>query len=91
MKGDVSGVRIIPNEITFADTQVNTVYAVNITVKNISTSSKGIPYYAPQTKVSETCLSLYSHELPITFYTFLYIGGYISNSICTVENLHFDL
>ena len=52
MKGDVSGVRISPKEITFLDTQVNTVYTVNITVKNISTVSKGIRYYAPQTKVS---------------------------------------
>lgn len=52
MKGDVSGVRIIPKEIRFLDTQINTVYTVNITVKNISTSSKSIRYYAPQTKVS---------------------------------------
>ena len=51
MKGDVSGVRISPKEITFADTQVDTVYTVNISVKNISTTSKGIRYYAPQTKV----------------------------------------
>lgn len=52
MKGDVSGVRITPNNIAFLDTQINTVYTVNITVKNISSSSKGIRYYAPQTKVS---------------------------------------
>ena len=51
MKGDVSGVRITPNKINFLDTQINTVYTVNITVKNISTISKSIRYYAPQTKV----------------------------------------
>ena len=51
MKGDESGVRITPNKINFLDTQINTVYTVNITVKNISTISKSIRYYAPQTKV----------------------------------------
>lgn len=51
MEGDVSGVRIIPNRIDFKDTHVNKTYSVNITVKNISTSSKSIRYYAPQSKV----------------------------------------
>lgn len=51
MKGDISGVRIVPSSIQFKDTQINTVYSVGITVKNTSTSSKSIRYYAPQSKV----------------------------------------
>lgn len=51
MKGDVSGVRIEPNNIKFSDTHINEAYSANITVKNISSVSKSIRYYAPQNKV----------------------------------------
>ena len=51
MEGDVSGVRILPPLIEFKDSTVNKLYKVNITVKNVSKSSKEIRYYGPQTKV----------------------------------------
>ncbi len=52
MEGDVAGVRIIPPLVEFKDTEVNTPQQVNITVKNVSKSSKSIRYYGPQSKVS---------------------------------------
>ena len=51
MEGDVAGVRIIPPVVEFKDTEVNTVQRMNITVKNVSKTSKSIRYYGPQTKV----------------------------------------
>jgi len=58
MREDVSGVRIIPNKIDFLDTEINTKYAVNITVKNVSSISRSIRYYPPQTSVSSSCQNL---------------------------------
>lgn len=53
MEGDISGVRISPPVVEFYDTEANTVHQLNVTVKNISKSSKNIRYYGPKTKVSE--------------------------------------
>ncbi len=51
MEGDLHGVRVLPPRVEFKDTQVDTLYQVNITVKNISKSSKEIRYWGPQSKV----------------------------------------
>lgn len=51
MEKDIAGVRVIPSEIYFNDTELNTIYSINVTVKNISRSSKAIRYYGPQSKV----------------------------------------
>ena len=51
MEKDIAGVRVIPSSVCFNDTELNTLYSINVTVKNISKSSKSIRYYAPQTKV----------------------------------------
>ena len=80
MKGDVSGVRITPNKINFLDTQINTVYTVNITVKNISTISKSIRYYAPQTKV----MCLYCLYL-LFGAAVLFIGLFKLLGLCLIE------
>lgn len=52
MEGDISGVRITPPSLEFYDTEANTVYQLNITVKNVSKDSKNIRYYGPKSKVS---------------------------------------
>ena len=51
MEGDKSGVRITPPVLEFYDAEANTTHQLNITVKNISKSSKSIRYYGPKTKV----------------------------------------
>ncbi|XP_048239518.1 cilia and flagella-associated protein 47-like isoform X3 [Haliotis rufescens] len=48
MEGDISGVRITPPSLEFYDTEANTVYQLNITVKNVSKDSKHIRYYGPK-------------------------------------------
>ncbi|XP_071134806.1 cilia- and flagella-associated protein 47-like isoform X3 [Mytilus edulis] len=50
MEGDTFGVRISPPQLEFFDTDVNTVHELNITVKNISKSSKSIRFYGPKSK-----------------------------------------
>ena len=52
MEGDTLGVRISPPQLEFLDTDVNTILELNVTVKNISKSSKSIRFYGPKTKVS---------------------------------------
>lgn len=51
MEGDVSGVRISPPVVEFYDTEPNNVHQLNVTVKNISKTSKSIRFYGPKTKV----------------------------------------
>lgn len=63
MDSDTSGVRIIPHQVEFKDTEANQTYKINITVKNISKTSKEIRYYPPQTKVQTTissCITIIS-------------------------------
>jgi len=54
---DVAGIRISPANITFYDTTADSVEQLNVTVSNISKSSKSIRYYAPKTKVSIVTLN----------------------------------
>ena len=52
MEGDVEGVRIIPPRVEFKDVDPDTrFYSVDITVKNVSKTSKEIRYWPPQDKV----------------------------------------
>lgn len=51
MDRDVAGIRISPANITFYDTTPDNVEQLNVTVYNISKSSKSIRFYAPKTKV----------------------------------------
>lgn len=55
MEGDVSGVRVTPPVLEFFDTEVNVLYQLNITVKNVSQNSRSIRYYGPKSKVSLSC------------------------------------
>ncbi|XP_052708553.1 cilia and flagella-associated protein 47-like isoform X1 [Crassostrea angulata] len=50
MEGDVSGVRISPPVVEFYDTEPNNVHQLNVTVSNISKTSKSIRFYGPKTK-----------------------------------------
>ncbi|KAL5010428.1 hypothetical protein ScPMuIL_012733 [Solemya velum] len=50
MEGDMSGVRITPPVLEFYDTEPNITQQLNITVKNISKTSKTIRFYGPKTK-----------------------------------------
>lgn len=50
MDGDVHGVRILPPLVEFKDTASNELYKINITVKNVSKSSKEIRYWHPTQK-----------------------------------------
>jgi len=52
MDRDVAGIRISPASVTFYDTVPENVEQLNVTVNNISKSSKSIRFYAPKTKVS---------------------------------------
>lgn len=54
MEGDVSGVRISPPVVEFYDTEPNNVHQLNVTVSNISKTSKSIRFYGPKTKVNDT-------------------------------------
>ena len=61
MEGDVEGVRIIPPYVEFKDIDAsNETYSVNITVKNVSKTSKEIRYWGPQNKVKVALQSSYS-------------------------------
>ena len=51
MDGDVHGVRIIPPLIEFKDTEIDVVHRINITVKNVSKTSKEIRYWYRTIKV----------------------------------------
>lgn len=53
MEGDVSGVRISPPVVEFYDTEPNNVHQLNVTVSNISKTSKSIRFYGPKTKVND--------------------------------------
>lgn len=53
MEGDVSGVRISPPVVEFYDTEPNNVHQLNVTVTNISKTSKSIRFYGPKTKVND--------------------------------------
>lgn len=53
MEGDVSGVRISPPVVEFYDTEPNNVHQLNVTVSNISKTSKSIRFYGPKTKVKK--------------------------------------
>ena len=57
---DVAGIRISPANITFYDTTADSVEQLNVTVSNISKSSKSIRYYAPKTKV---CIVTFNSRL----------------------------
>lgn len=57
MDRDVAGVRISPASVTFYDTVPENVEQLNVTVYNISKSSKSIRFYAPKTKVGHCYLS----------------------------------
>ncbi|XP_052240686.1 cilia- and flagella-associated protein 47-like isoform X3 [Dreissena polymorpha] len=50
MDRDVAGIRISPANVAFHDTTLDSVEQLNVTVYNISKSSKSIRYYAPKTK-----------------------------------------
>ena len=52
MDGDVFGVRIVPPLIEYRDTEIGETHKINVTVKNVSKTSKEIRYYGPQTHVS---------------------------------------
>ncbi|XP_052808119.1 cilia- and flagella-associated protein 47-like isoform X2 [Mya arenaria] len=47
---DVAGIRISPANVAFYDTTPDSIEQLNVTVYNISKSSKSIRYYAPKTK-----------------------------------------
>ncbi|CAH1800026.1 unnamed protein product [Owenia fusiformis] len=50
MEGDIGGVRIVPSVVEFYDTEIDAVHRLNVTVKNISKTSKSIRYYGPNTE-----------------------------------------
>ncbi|PIK59125.1 hypothetical protein BSL78_03930 [Apostichopus japonicus] len=54
MDGDVVGVRIIPPVIEFYDAETSTIHCQNVTVQNISSSSKQIKFHGPDSKVTAT-------------------------------------
>lgn len=45
------GVRIIPPVIEFYDAETSTIHCQNVTVQNISSSSKQIKFHGPDSKV----------------------------------------
>ena len=63
MEGDIHGVRIIPPLVEFKDAVVNVTHKINITVKNISKTSKEVRYWHPQLKNFK--LKVKNPELPI--------------------------
>ena len=67
MANDIAGVRINPANVEFVDTESNDVYRINITVKNVSKSSKNIRYYGPNTKVCIFLYSIYFTSIVIAF------------------------
>ena len=67
MDGDVHGVRIIPPIIEFKDTEVDVLHKINITVKNVSKSSKEIRYWHPTIKVCTLITCLYTNDFEPQF------------------------
>lgn len=51
MEGTVAGVRIVPPVVEFFDAETDVLHQMNLTVQNLSKSSKSIRFHGPSTNV----------------------------------------
>ena len=74
---DVQGVRIHPGVIDIFDTEIGNVYKSQISVKNISSNSKKIRFYGPQSKVFDIYYAIIK-----VFVSFMVNISYFQFKIC---------
>ena len=91
MEEDLAGVRIHPNVVEINDAEVNVVHKVNISVKNVSKTSRAIRYYGPQSKVS--CRNITSFQvsyLNLWFYNFIPKEHFVCCKMASAKRWHWQ-